>query len=215
VVPPSSTSSPAPSREVACSTAGTPRFPESFLDGPQLTPEEFASTPLGEKLDAFFVGGPGAGEGSFYTEADGFSAIPDTLVLGYLNDFPFAMFRFESGDLIEWGDCRPVPVSGDLIASRWSLSQPSKPEMTVIPIQVDGGACVTDTGTEVVTELVRVDVREDEDNVEITTWTRQLPFDGLCAGVGIMHDAEARLSSPLGDRGLLDGGTVPGTPVDL
>jgi hypothetical protein len=210
---PGSTSAPAPSREVACSAAGTPRFPESFLDGPQLTPEEFASTPLGTKLEAFFVGGPGAGEGSFYTEANGFSAVPDTLVLGYLNDLPFAMFRFESGELREWGDCRPVLVSGDLIASRWSLSEPPSPQMTVIPIEVDGGACVTDTGTEVVTELDRIDIQENA-TVEITAWTRPLPFDGFCAGVGIMHDTEAELASPLGDGDLLDGGTVPPTPVD-
>ena len=49
--------------------------------------------------------------------------------------------------------------------------------------------------------------------MEIIVWTRDKSFEEMCAGVGVMLDSQAELSSHVGDRSLLDGGTVPATHV--
>jgi hypothetical protein len=210
---PVSTVSDEPMGEVGCGNGASPRFPMSFLDGPQLTPEEFELTPLGAEMKAFFEDGPGEVEDFVFAPSNGFSIVSDSLVLGYQDVLPDVEVSFESGRVTGWGTCPLVLANGDLIASRWNLAQTLNQEMTAIPIQVDGGACVTDSGQDLLTEVVRIDVEETDDSVEVVTWTRDKPFDGICAGVGVFLDAEVELGSALGDRRLVDGGTIPKTDV--
>lgn len=199
--------------EVGCGNGAQPRFPISLLDGPQLTPEEFVLTPLGAEMEAFFVDGPGAVEDFVFAPSEGFSIVSDSLVLGYHDRLPNVEVAFESGKVTGWGTCPLVLADGDLIASRWNPAPNLDSETTRIPIQVEGGACVTDTGQDLLTELVQVDVEETDDSVEIVIWTRDAPFEGMCAGVGVFLDAEVELAAALGTRRLIDGGTIPKTDI--
>lgn len=203
------------SGDVACSSAGGTTFSSSFLNGPELSRDEFADTSVGAVLEAFFVDGPGAPEGGQYERADGFSIVSDSLVLGYNGELPNSFFAIEDGDITGWGSCSPNLVSEDLVAARWEPDGPINIRGQTVAINVDGGACVTDDGQDVLTELVDVDVEESESQVTITAWTRDKPFDGLCAGVGITLDAEVELASPLSERTLLDGGPIPARVVDF
>ncbi len=203
------------SEEVACSVAGGTRFFSSFLSGPEMSPGDFADTPIGEEMEAFFVDGSGAPEGGQYLRAEGFSIVSDSLVLGYSGQLPDSFFVIEDGEIARWGGCRLNRVSDDLVAQRWEPSGPVNPEAREISIQVEGGACVTSDGRDVLTDVVSIDVDETADHVEITAWTRNKPFEGDCAGIGIVLDSQAELTSPLGARSLLDGGLIPARDVSF
>jgi hypothetical protein len=185
------------------------RFSPAFLDGPEYDHEEFFDTPIGTILEEFFTSGPGAGEGFMFVEAEGFSVVSSSLVLGYVDDVPTSSYRLEGDRIVGWGTCSLRWVEGELRAHRWRIGTDLTPDATEIPISVDGGGCTTNTGIEVVTEVAEIEVTETTDTVEITAWVRQLPWEGLCADVGLHHDATARLTSPLGDRVLLDAGAIP------
>lgn len=202
--------------KAACSVAGSARFPLSYLEGPELTPDEFVKTPEGEILDSFFNGGPGEVEGMEYLEADGFSIVSGSLVLGYQNGTPTARFETRGDDIGGWGGCRPVLVRGGETASRWSPVDPIDPAASVLPILVEGGACVEgdEENPEIITEVVAIEVTETDETVEIVAWTREKGFRLSCAGVGAAIDAEALLEQPLGDRTLLDAGLIPAVPTE-
>jgi len=87
------------------------------------------------------------------------------------------------------------------------------PAATILALEIEGGACAGPGGNEIITEIVRVDVTETESTVDIVVWVRETPFVGTCAGVGMLLPVEAALTTPLGDRTLWDGGTVPPTEV--
>lgn len=201
--------------DVACSSAGGTTFSSSFLNGPELSRGEFGDTSVGAELEDFFVDGPGAPEDRQYERADGFSIVSGSLVLGYDGELPDSFFAIEDGEITGWGSCSPNMVSEDLVAARWEPAGPINLRGTEISLKVDGGACVTDEGRDVLTELVDIDIEETESQVTITAWTRDKPFEGLCAGVGITLDAEVELASPLGERSLLDGGPIPPRVVDF
>lgn len=201
-------------KEVACSVGGSPRFPTRYLEGPDLTREGFAATDLGRILESFFVGGEGEPEGGQYGAAEGFSVVSDSLVLGYRAGLPFADFRIQDDSVAGWGGCNPTLVSGDLVAYRWQPVLPVDAETRTVLIQIEGGGCVTDTGTQGITDIVSIEVIEDEDHVGIVAWARQPLWQGPCAGVGLYVDAEADLAEPLGGRTLINAGTVPATVVD-
>lgn len=160
-------------------------------------------------MEAFFVDGPGAPEGGQYERAEGFSIVSATLVLGYEGELPGSFFAIEDGEVAAWGSCRPNMVSDDLVAARWEPAGPIDIRGREVSLLVDGGACETGDGRDVLTELVKVEVEETESQVTITAWTRDRPFEGLCAGVGIALDSQVELASPLGERSLLDGGPIP------
>jgi hypothetical protein len=201
------------SDELACSITGTTRFSSPFLQGPDLSPSEFAETDVGSTMEVFFTDGPGAPESTQYSKAEGFSIVSDSLVLGYQDGLPFSHFDIEDGTVVGWGDCRPNLVADDLVASRWEPLGSPNPDTTVIPIRVEGGACETSEGTEILTDIVAIETDEAEDHVEITVWTSNKPTIGACVGVSL--DAEVALASPLDDRSLLDGGTIPATTVSF
>lgn len=201
--------------EVACSSAGGTTFSSSFLNGPELSRDEFRDTSVGAAIEAFFVDGPGAPEGGQHERADGFSIVSDSLVLGYNGELPDSFFAIEDGEITGWGSCSPNMVSEDLVAARWETAGPINIRGQTISLKVDGGACVTDDGRDVLTELVDVDVEETESQVTITAWTRDKPFEGMCAGVGITIDSQVELASALGERSLLDGGPIPPRVVDF
>ncbi len=204
-----------PAGEVACSVGAETRFSSSFLEGPDLSPSEFVETEVGAMMEAFFTDGPGGPESGQYLSAEGFSFVSDSLVIGYRDGLPDSAFDIEGGTVAGWGDCRPSRVAGDLAASRWEPIGPLDPDKTVISIQVEGGACVTGEGTDVLTEVVAIETDETENHVEITAWTRDKPFPGPCAGIGVSLDSEIELASPLGTRSLLDGGTIPARMVSV
>lgn len=204
-----------PPGEVACSVAGATRFSSSFLNGPEMSREEFGATPVGAAMEEFFVDGPGAPEGGQYERAEGFSIVSDALVLGYNGLIPDSFFAIEGGGVTGWGGCSPNLVSDDLIAARWGPAGPIDTGERTISLRVEGGACVTDEGQDNLTEVVSVDLEETASQVTVTAWIRNKAFAGFCAGVGIMLDSDVELSSPLGDRLLLDGGTIPPTVVDF
>jgi hypothetical protein len=197
----------------SCSVAGSNRFDLVYTDGPQLSPQELLSTPQGQTLDSFFNGGPGEVEGEGYLGADGFSIVSDGYVLGYRDSELISDFSLDGGEIGAWGGCRPVLVRGDQVASRWYLDSPANRNATIIPILVEGGACVEDGRNRVVTEIVEIAV-QDEDAVLITAWTRQVDMPFMCAGIGIALDAEAMLDLPLGNRALLDAGLIPPAAPD-
>ena len=172
---------------------GEPRFPSSYLDGPTLTREEFITTPLGQELEALFVGGPLAAENRDWLLAEGF-----TFFCPLPPSSPTGRACPSSGSALSRGILPPVVVSGDLIARRWQPVQPVDREATVLPIEVEGGGCVTGTDTEITTEVVSVEVVEADDRVEIVAWTRRAGSFSGCDEVGVLMDAEARLGRPAG-----------------
>jgi hypothetical protein len=200
--------------EAACSVGGQPRFALTFLDGPHLTAEEFIQTEVGAELDTFFTEGPGAPEGFMYRDADGFSQVSETLVLGYANGAIIS--HFEVDDPVGgWGTCTPTYVSGDLVAGRWYPATAAlDPDALVVPIEVGGGACVLEGGVEPVTEVIEIQVSEYEDRIEVIAWTRDEQLDTACPGIGISLEAEIELSAALGNRQLLDASTIPATVID-
>ncbi len=82
-----------------------------------------------------------------------------------------------------------------------------------MPIRAIGGGCVIDGRTENATEIVSIDVTEGVDHVDIVVWVhdRTTGGGGACAGVGTLMEGEADLAAPLGDRTLIDAGTIPAT----
>ena len=150
----------------------------------------------------------------WYHDAVGFSIVSDTLVLSYLDQLPAAYFVIEAGEIRNFGSCQPTYVSGELVARRWQPATTLDRATTIVPIQVEGGGCVRQGGgTETLTEVTNVMVEEHQALVEIIAWTRDKPFGVGCAGVGVMLDSTVILSAPLGDRQLLDTGSIPATPV--
>jgi hypothetical protein len=194
--------------KASCSVAGSDRFDLEYAKGPQLTPQELLGTPHGQTLDSFFNGGPGEVEGEGYLGADGFSIVSDGYVLGYRGSELISDFSLGGDDVESWGGCRPVLVRGDQIASRWHLDSPPDENATIIPILVEGEACVEAGRDRVITEIVEI-VVQDEDAVLITAWTRQVDMPFMCAGIGIALEAETVLDLPLGNRALLDAGLIP------
>lgn len=201
--------------EVSCSISGDQPFPVAYLEGPDLSPDEFSATALGAGFAAFFENGPGAPEGGMYREATGFSIVSDSLVLGYQGQLPSARFIVEDGTVRRWGGCLPNRVSDGLVAAQWQLAAPVAADTTTLEIAVEGGACVTKAGNDIVTEVAGSDVVEDTDAVTVTVWTRDEPVQGACAGVGIMLRSSVELPSPLNGRTLLNGGPVPPQKVRL
>ncbi len=192
----------------SCSVAGSDRFDLLYTKGPQLTPQELLAASQGQTLDSFFNGGPGEVEGEGYLGADGFSIVSDGYVLGYRGSELISDFSLDGENVGGWGGCRPVLVRADQVASRWYLDSPIDENATVIPILVEGGACVEDGKDRITTEIVEIAV-QDEDAVLITAWTREVNMPMMCAGVGIALEAEAELDLPLGHRALLDAGLIP------
>lgn len=198
---------------VSCSYGGGSPFSKTYTDGPELTPDEFRETPQGRTLDAFFVGGYGEVEAGPYADLDGFSIVSNSYVLGYRDGIPIMDYTLKGDDIQQWGGCNPVLVYGNRTAARWYPAIPIGATATVLPIRVEGGACVEGSETRIITEVVSIDVVETEETVEIIAWTREKRFTGMCAGIGLDIDAEAELVSPLGIRVLLDAGLVPPIPV--
>lgn len=206
---------------IQASCGGT-LFHLAYTDGPQLTTDEFLATPQGQILDAFFVDGQGEPEFDTYHASDGFSIVDDDFVLGYAGRSIVSDFELDGSDVRGWGGCNPRLTVDDLNAERWSAPGSTDPDMTTIPILVQGGACVEADGTRIATEIIEIEVQERADSVLITAWTRNIPppsadgdHDYTCAGVGIELGAEAVLSQPLGDRILLDAGMVPPGPIEI
>lgn len=200
--------------EVSCSLGSGPHFAKSYVDGPEMTRDEFRVTPQGEALEAFFVGGYGEVEAGPYEDLDGFSIVSDSYVLGYQDRVPIQDYSLKGNDVRAWGGCNPTLVHGDQVASRWRPAEPVDPDTTMLPIKVEGGACVESDGTDVVTQIVSIDVVETDETVEIVVWTREKSFKRMCAGIGIDIDATAELAAPLDTRILLDAGQLPARPPD-
>jgi hypothetical protein len=200
--------------KVACSIAGGPRFSKTYMDGPEMTHDAFTATPQGRALEEFFVGGYGEVESGPYAELDGFSIVSDSYVLGYRDGLPIMDYTLDGDDVQQWGGCNTVLVYGDRTAGRWYPVGPIDATASVLPLRVEGGACVENGETRIVTEVVSIDVVETDDTVEITAWTREKGFTGMCAGVGIEIDAEVNLAAPLGGRILLDAGLIPPMPPE-
>jgi hypothetical protein len=202
------------SGDVGCSVGGGPSFSREMLNGPQLTKEQFADTDIGKVVTFFFQEGGGAVEGGFFRDVQGFSIASKSLVLAYDDMAPSTFITVEHGRVTSWGSCQPTMLSGNLTASRWHPAEDWNRDSTAIPIEVEGGACVTGTRTRVITRIVDVDVIESADRVDVIVWTKERqPLLG-CAGVGVDIDSEITLASPLGDRALYDAGLVPHVRVD-
>lgn len=192
----------------SCSVVGNDRFDLIYAKGPQLTPEELLGTPQGQALDSFFNGGPGEVEGEGFLGADGFSIVSDGYVLSYRGPDLISDFSLDGDNIESWGGCRPVLVRGDQIASRWYPDSPLDTDATIIPILVEGAACVENGKDRITTEVVEI-VVQHEDAVLITAWTRETNMPFTCAGVGVVLEAEAVLDLPLGNRAILDAGLIP------
>ena len=199
--------------KVSCYVGGNSPFAKSYLDGPEMTPDEFRATPQGAALEAFFVGGYGEVEAGPYADLDGFSMVSDSYVLGYRDGVPIMYYILDGTDIEAWGGCNPTLVYGDRVAGRWYPVQPVDPDSTTLPIRVEGGACVEPNGTNVTTQIVSVDVTETAETVEIVVWTREKRFTLMCAGIGIELDATAELDAPINGRTLIDAGRIPPVPV--
>jgi len=198
----------------ACSVAAAIRLPTWVLDGPRLDREEFVATDAGRAVEAFFDGGPGEGEDFVFGPADGFTMLDDSMVFAYRNGVLMGTIELRGSEVVGWGGCHPVRVRDDLVAMRWRPATAPEPSSRELDLVVDGGGCVTDGGVDVLSELADVEVTETAEAVTITTFTRERPFEGHCADVGVALDAHVTLDAPLGDRVLLDGGLIPPSPPD-
>lgn len=97
-------------RQAACGPEV--RFSESFLGGPDQNRERFAATAIGRIVDDFFTAGAGVATNAEYRDAEGFSPVSDSLVLGYRGGTVSAFFLVEDGEVAGWGPCDPVVVEG-------------------------------------------------------------------------------------------------------
>jgi hypothetical protein len=192
---------------------GTTTFPQSLLYEPQYTPEEFAATPEGKIVTEFFTNGDGAEEDAGYSTVDAFSVVSPSLVLGYQDDAIVFSLDLDGDRVRGWGGCRPSLLLNGSVSTRWTPAVGWDRTSNVIPIKVEGGACSTENGVEIVTEIVGIDVTENTDSVEAVVWTQE-HFEGLCAGLGIRLDDQLTLAEPLGDRALYDTGQSPPLRVD-
>ena len=197
----------------ACTVGGYLRFDPVYLEGPELTRDEFAETPEGNILNAEFVGGPAEVESGPYGELTGFSIASGSLVLGYRNGVPIQSYELENGRLRSWGGCQPTAVSGDLVAARLEVARSNDPESSSLAIDVEGGGCSVDGGNVVSTDIVSANVVEDALTVRLIVWTRET-FEGeFCAGVGLTLPFDIPLDGPLGDRSVVNNGVVPAVTV--
>ncbi len=212
--PNASATIPAPTRVpvAACSVGADILVPEDVVAAPQMDHDAFLATDAGRIVEAFFVGGPGAPEDFVFSGSDGFSILDDGTVVSYTDGNPAGWILIEDGDVAGWGGCEPVRVDGDTVASRWRSMTPPTAADRRLRLAVDGGACVTPDGHVPATEIERIELRETAEAVTITAFVRQLPFPGVCAGVGTEVPVEVELDAPLGGRLLLDGGLIPPRP---
>ena len=202
-----------PPMEVACLPDG-PRFSASYLDGPELTRDEFLATPLGQTVDGYFAPTPPSQARRAYRAAEGFTVVSDSLVLGFGDGLPTLLVNPSDGTVVQVPGCYLHFVVGDGVATRWFLEQPVDADTTILHLGVAAGACVTTTGTEVLTECCAQTVIEGPESVSITMWTteRRSPAAATTttsAGIGLVLHDEVTLEEPLGDRVLLDAGFVP------
>ena len=203
------TASPPP-RELACLPAGI-RFPDSYLDGPDLTRDEFLATPLGHLVEEYFAGAPDEPEAAPFPAVDGFSVVPGSLVLGFRGGLPVLAFEPSRGAVVLYPGCSLTRVQGDGVAVRWFLEQPVDADTTTLHIGVSAGGCVP--GTEILTDCCGQAVIEGPDSVSVAMWATARPRSSAtattCDGTGFAVHDEVLLEEPLGDRVLLDGGFVP------
>ncbi len=206
--------------EVACyAGVGATRFPASYLDRPESDRDTFIATDPGQTLEIFFTAGPGVPENEHYLEAEGFSAVSDSLVLAYRDGLPFAIFTLDDDHVEGWGSCTPNLVQGDLVAERWGLLRDVDSDAVRLPIWIQGGGCATGDGVDITTEIALIEVVEEDDSVRVTAWTRERHgaldyfLHSSCADVGAGMETVVELAAPLGDRALIDAGTIPETVV--
>jgi hypothetical protein len=209
----SQTSSPPP-QEVACLTEGV-RFSASFLDGPLLARDESLATPVGQAFDAFFVRGPGREANRHYLSSEGFSVVSESLVLGYENGLPLLIFHPTDVAIASFPPCVLTMAVGEAVAARWVLAEPADSDTASLQIAVAAERCVTNSGTDPLTELWGLSLIEDSERVEVTVWTRvRASSDGACIRTRLVLSEEVGLDAPLGSRSLLDGGFRPLIVID-
>ncbi len=197
--------------QLACSPDTAVRFPATFVPGPRFTAAEFTvTTEQGRALAEFFRNGDDI---SLYREAEGFSVVSDTLVLAYRDRVPSAFFLLEGDRILEWGPCRPSLVDEVKFSVRWRPVDPLGPDVSTFRIEVDTSRCITPDGENVPAEVTSVEVTEGRDAVTVVVWSEEPPR-GSCVPLRGAATTIVRLDEPLGDRVLLDGGTVPPTSLD-
>jgi hypothetical protein len=207
-----------PPMEVACLPDG-PRFPASYLDGPELTRTEFLATPVGRTVDRFFTPMPPSQARRAYRAAEGFTVVSESLVLGFQEGLPTLLVNPSDWTVVQVPDSYLHFVVDDGVATRWFLEQPVDADTTTLHVGIAAGACVTTTGTEVLAECCAQTVIEGAESVSITMWATERrslasATSTTCAGIGVVLHDEVTLEEPLGDRLLLDGGFVPPLVID-
>jgi hypothetical protein len=195
---------------VSCTRGERDVFPESRLSGDPLSREELVDVAMGAGLaESLPVGGFGPEEG-FYSTADGFLILDDSMIGSVIDGRVVGYFYLEQRDsdwvLRSWGECTPRRIDGELVAEEWQLEQVPAPESETLEISVLGGMCA---GTDIQTEIVSVDVAETAEAVIVTVWATTPERVESCAGLGRMIPTDVVLESPVGDRPILDGGMVP------
>lgn len=207
-----------PPLEVACLPDG-PRFLASYLDGPALSRDEFLATALGRTVDGYFATTAQGQAGQVYRAAEGFTVVSDSLVLGFGDGVPTLLVNPSDWTVHTVPGCYLHFAVGDAVATRWFLEEPVDADTIILHIGIPAEACVTTTGTEVITELSSLSGAEGPESVSITQWITERPrpvsaTTTTCAGIGVVLHDEVLLDEPLGDRLLLDGGFVPPFVID-
>lgn len=195
---------------MACSPDSPVRFDASLLEGPRFTPAEFEiTTEAGRALRAYFrdVDAP-----PLYAEADGFTILSETVVLGYRDRTPTAVFFLEGDRVVDWAPCHPRLIVGARVAVRWHPLDSPDPDASTLPIAAEVERCVTSDGEDLLSPVAAIEVAEDAKTVTVVVWSEEPPR-ATCSPAGGTVQALVRLSRPLGDRLLLDGGTIPATPT--
>jgi len=105
----------------------------------------------------------------------------------------------------------PLTVTQGTVPVVWALAEMPDPQATMLRVLATSRECASGMATG--DRLRPPEVAETDDAVTITFTADPLPPGGYdCQGVPPTH-ATVQLAAPLGDRELLDGGTLPPHPA--
>lgn len=205
--------SPAMTPALSCDPAEGGTFPESVLQEPGLSSDEFLITREGkavqEKLTSM-----GVNDSEGLSTADRYYILRPGFLAGVVSkDELVSVYSFKSTDdsleVINRGGCNPRRVRGRFYAATWdAVSDGTTNSGQRISLSVEGGYCAG-AKEETITVIEDIEVNETLRTVSILVWAHDPVIEATCGSIGTEIPLEVQLDQPLGDRRLLDIGEEP------
>lgn len=184
-------------------------FPSAAYFADRFDRNELANRRYSQAVERFFESGPLAGPGSPYSRATEFAELSSDAVGFFAAEELFFVMTFTSSGAVDRAqDCLATWTAGELETRPW-FTGPIDTSAARLAITIEAGRCSGLGGQD---EVSRIDVVEKAEAVYVTAWID--PFEPLlgCGGEGVGLPAEVVLTQPLGNRTLLDAGSLPPRP---